>query len=336
MMTIITTAAVASIVFMGGVETFEMTTRKVRSTPTPRLRKHQHNMVRSFWASVNGREKGHHRHQRGDEMTIIIPPLSRNSVNVKNGCREVSADDYCDSDSSSGCSTIAFKQSRRRSILRMGAVLGLSTLSSTTTFRTSTSSNSYVFNVPVAAAAVTSTNAPTVNINVNPLAHTFVVGSKPKPTRENDATRFLTNARVVILFSSTGGGGAGGTADALADEVVKLSTKRKNEAGPGVTPGSVIQLPKTAIKTQNLVEQIVQECKKLSSPGDTLIVGPVPSQGIVPDGKLKADVASSLETFVGLSNGGGIVSVLLDGPTHGVVPSDSGYTISDLLWYSVP
>merc|ERR1719343_976365 len=39
------------------------------------------------------------------------------------------------------------------------------------------------------------------DVKVTPIAHTFITSSgATKPIRENDATRFFTNARVVYLF----------------------------------------------------------------------------------------------------------------------------------------
>ena len=207
-------------------------------------------------------------------------------------------------------------QESRRSVMKMGVqvALGLQQLSK--------------------VCSANAASYDTVNINVNPIAHTFVVSgpsSKPKPIRENDATRILTNARVVILFATASGDSE--KTDLLVNDVVELTTKRKEECGPGVTPGSIIRM--TATGKSNLVDSIV---KSSSSPetGDVLVFGPIPSQGITNDGKLKDDVASKLGTFVGSSKSGGIVSVLLDGPTQNVVVADGGYTISDLLWYSLP
>ena len=207
-------------------------------------------------------------------------------------------------------------QESRRSVMKMGVqiALGLQQLS------TVCSANAASYD--------------TVNINVNPIAHTFAVSgpsSKPKPIRENDATRILTNARVVILFVTANGDS--GKTDSLVNDVVELTIKRKEECGPGVTPGSVIRM--TATTKSNLVDPIVKSSSS-SETGDVLVFGPIPSQGITNDGKLKDDVASKLGTFVGSSKSGGIVSVLLDGPTQNVVVSDDGYTISDLLWYSLP
>jgi septum formation inhibitor MinC len=233
----------------------------------------------------------------------------------------------------------SFQQSRRS--LAIASIFGLTTLSTAqfTNRNISSSNKNFVAN---AATTSPSAAATTVSINVNPLAHTFAVQSssaKPKPTRENDATRFLTNARIVFLFQGNNNNNNGATAgnDQLVNEIIQLTTKRKNDAGPGVTPGSVIQLSPPSASKNNLVDTIVQSYQKLSTtPGDVLLVGPIPTQGIVADGRLKTDTATALGTFVGTSNGGGVISVLLDGPTQNFVLFDGGYPISDLLWYSIP
>lgn len=67
------------------------------------------------------------------------------------------------------------------------------------------------------------------------MAHTFVTAITKgqgvvKPTRENDFTRFLTNAKVVLLFAGDGGGSTAGE-----QEVTKLTKERKVGQGPGGT-----------------------------------------------------------------------------------------------------
>ena len=44
--------------------------------------------------------------------------------------------------------------------------------------------------------------------------------------RENDFTRFLTNAKVVLFFLGDGGGGG-------EQEVTRLTKERKESQGPG-------------------------------------------------------------------------------------------------------
>jgi len=161
-------------------------------------------------------------------------------------------------------------------------------------------------------------------IKVTPIAHTFVTTGKspsPKPIRENDATRFFTNARVVYIFDGNGDSAK------LAQEVTYLTKKRKAEQGPGVTPGNLSTLEKGIT-----VDNVVKAANELPE-GDVLLVGPIPSQGTQGDGKLLAGTASSLGTFVGGQKGGGVISVLLNGPKENLKLVESGYPASELLWY---
>ena len=178
------------------------------------------------------------------------------------------------------------------------------------------------------AAIVTSTlpqPASSADIKVTPLAHTFITSSgAAKPIRENDATRFFTNARVVYLFE-------GKNADTgLFSEVLDLTVKRKAGEGPGVTPGNV----QTSAK-YNWPEAVAKAAGGLPA-GDVLLVGPVKSGGTASDGKILAETATSLGTFVGGKTGGGVISVLLDGPREDLKLEESGYATSELLWYSLP
>jgi len=71
-----------------------------------------------------------------------------------------------------------------------------------------------------------------IDIKVTPLAHTFVTSDSKgkgiaKPVRENDFTRFLTNARVVLFFLGDSDGGGG------EREVTRLTKERKLGKGPG-------------------------------------------------------------------------------------------------------
>ena len=181
---------------------------------------------------------------------------------------------------------------------------------------------------PTTAALAATDVIATGIIKVTPIAHTFVIkgGSAPKPVRENDATRFFTNARVVYLFDGNP------IENNLAQEVTDLTTKRKAERGPGVTPGDVQILTMT---TQLNVEKIAETAKQMPE-GDVLLVGPIPSRGTATDGKILADTASTLGTFVGGKSGGGVISVLLDGPKENLKLNESGFPASELLWYSLP
>jgi hypothetical protein len=165
----------------------------------------------------------------------------------------------------------------------------------------------------------------TSSIKVTPLAHTFITSSgTAKPIRENDATRFFTNARVVYIFE-----GKGGVNPLLAKEVVDLTVKRKSECGPGVTLGTV------QIMTNGSVDAVVAEARELPD-GDVLLVGPILSGGTAVDGKILSETASSLGNFVGGKIGGGVISVLLDGPQENIKFVESGFPTSELLWYSLP
>lgn len=180
-----------------------------------------------------------------------------------------------------------------------------------------------------------------VNINVTPVAHTFITsGGSVKPLRENDATRFLTNARVVYLLE-----GSGANVN-LTSEVVVLTDKRKAEQGPGVTPGKIHVAGSKALTdyasslgmpTESLKDTTAESVAKVAATlpeGDTLLVGPVKSSGVAVDGKLVSDVAKALGVLVGGAKSGGVLSVLLDGPRKDVAIDEGGYPISTLLWYS--
>lgn len=170
-------------------------------------------------------------------------------------------------------------------------------------------------------------------IKVTAIAHTFVTTGKspsPKPIRENDATRFFTNAKVVYIFE----GSSNSDNDKLAQEVTELTRQRKAEQGPGVTPGNLVTLVPDN-KGSGIVSRVVEKAKQMSE-GDVLVVGPIPSQGTAGDGKLLASTASDLGTFVGGQKGQGVISVLLNGPKENLKLVESGFPASELLWYSLP
>jgi len=134
------------------------------------------------------------------------------------------------------------------------------------------------------------------NINVTPLVHTFLVSNegKVKPIRENDATRYLTNAKVVYLFQ-------GSSADStIVNEILNLTVKRKTEQGPGVTPGKVqamltypgfgiddnqLQSISTFVDSSISKNDVVKKVRDLTE-GDVLVVGPITSKGITENGKV--------------------------------------------------
>jgi len=164
----------------------------------------------------------------------------------------------------------------------------------------------------------------TGSFKVTPIAHTFITSSGSiKTVRENDATRYFTNARVVYLFDgkSIYGGNNNNNSNniSVAKEVIELTIKRKIDRGPGVTAGNIetMDVP-TSISTTKIVE-LVTEKAKLMSNGDVLLVGPLPSAGTTSDGKILANTASNLGIFVGGKSGGGVISVLLDGPRENLI-----------------
>lgn len=184
--------------------------------------------------------------------------------------------------------------------------------------------------------------AAAVDIKVSPLAHTFVTANgAPKPVRENDATRFFTNAKVVYLLEGKDANRK------LAGDILDLTVKRKAVEGPGVTPGKVRVLSGEKRLTDMAsglgldvtsksisVDSVVATAKAMPE-GDVLLVGPIPSAGVATDGKILADTATGLNSFVGLKTGRGVVSVLLDGPRQNLKTEDGEYQVSDILWYSV-
>jgi len=181
--------------------------------------------------------------------------------------------------------------------------------------------SSLLVEFPTSPSSPGNSIANAVDIKVTPMAHTFVTGITKgqgvvKPTRENDFTRFLTNAKVVLLF--TGDGSTGGE-----QEVTKLTKERKAGEGPGVTPGNIV------MSAANKVTSLEKEVSSLGK-GDTLIVT-IPSASFAGDRKAAADSATSLGLFLGGAKEGGVVSVLVDG-SKSVTIEESGY---DLLWYSL-
>ena len=189
-----------------------------------------------------------------------------------------------------------------------------------------------------------------IDIKVTPMAHTFITSSSgsssPKPLRENDATRYLTNAKVVYLFS--------GSSDKLPENVLKLTYERKLEAKAGVTPGTIylasmnqamidsaisLNLPsyssKDGLDLSYSSDSIASLARSLPNDGDTLLVGPIPSTGVSGDGKMVADCAKNLGLSTGGAKSGGVLSVLLDGPVQNLEMESGNYPISTILWYSI-
>ena len=213
---------------------------------------------------------------------------------------------------------------------------------------TTSVAESFLLTPPAAGAVSTDPqNNGLVAIKVTPMAHTFITssGTAAKPIRENDATRFFTNAKVVYLLQ---GKDDESKPSRLAEDILDLTVKRKAGEGPGVTPGKVRLFSSNksladvaagldvdvifSVKSE-LVASVVATAKAMAE-GDVLVVGPIPSRGVASDGKLLAETAKGLGTFVGGKTGRGVLSVLLDGPRESLQLVDNGYPISDLLWYS--
>lgn len=180
----------------------------------------------------------------------------------------------------------------------------------------------------------------TKTIKVSPLAHTFKISKGDvKPIRENDATRVLTNAKVVFMFYDNDN-----PYETLAKEIFDLTIKRKIGEGAGVTPGRVryaslggtfksttdASIPYSKISTLDDIS-----AKVTFEKGDVVFIEPIPSQGIVKDGKLLDNVAKQLNADVGGDKSGGIVSVLLNGPKapNSAKIIDGQYDAASLLWY---
>jgi hypothetical protein len=198
---------------------------------------------------------------------------------------------------------------------------------------------------PAAAAAADADVVSTGTIKVTAIAHTFVTTGKspsPKPIRENDATRFFTNARVVYLFEDNNNNNSSSDNRKLAQEVTDLTRQRKADRGPGVTPGNLKTLvPESPLKqgedgARSAVCARVVETAGNMPDGDVLLVGPIPSLGTANDGKLLAKTASGLGTFVGGQKEQGVISVLLNGPRENLKLVESGFPTSELLWYTLP
>lgn len=201
--------------------------------------------------------------------------------------------------------------------------------------------------LPVSAAA-SETGA--VKVKVTPVAHTFVASAKGvKPLRENDATRFFTNARIVVPFY--GGGFDTGKLDATFAELLNLTIKRKAEKGPGVTPGDVIfgeiagqrVTPFASAANAKMVavkdaspSSVSAAVSALSAEGDVLILSPTPTKGTAGDGKVLTAIAEAAGLEAG-ARGGQVLGLLIDGPRdpQSVLLSEGGYALQPILWYSI-
>lgn len=114
-------------------------------------------------------------------------------------------------------SSLKLKKNTRRAFLNKatGAVL---------------SSSFAPFSIPAEAADVP--DKVTQAVKVTAVAHTFIASTgkaSVKPIRENDATRFFTNARILHLFYT----GDEEKAYATTKEILDLTVKRKSAEGAG-------------------------------------------------------------------------------------------------------
>lgn len=203
--------------------------------------------------------------------------------------------------------------------------------------------------VPPVSAAASETGA--VKVKVTPVAHTFVASADKgiKPLRENDATRFFTNARIMVSFY--GGGSDTSKLDSTFAEILDLTIKRKAEKGSGVTPGDVIfgeiagqrVAPSASAANAKMVavkdtspSSVSAAVSALSAEGDVLILSPTPTKGTAGDGKVLAAIAEAAGLEAG-ARGGQVLGLLIDGPRdpQSVLLSEGGYALQPILWYSI-
>lgn len=203
-----------------------------------------------------------------------------------------------------------------------------------------------------AAAAVESSSIVTQTVKVTPVAHTFLSSTSNngktslKPLRENDATRYFTNARVVHLFYD----GDSDKAVQTARDILQLTLQRKAGQGPGVTPGKVHLLVNdimgVMVGEDDSSFTNIQGLEILKDPslkyaltnlpeGDVVFVAPKKSNGTIINGMLVEQSARTNGLNVGGSKSGGVISCLINGPKDpdSIVVLDGGYTTSTILWY---
>mmetsp|Transcript_18154 Transcript_18154/g.51963 ORF Transcript_18154/g.51963 Transcript_18154/m.51963 type:complete len:261 (-) Transcript_18154:100-882(-) len=199
--------------------------------------------------------------------------------------------------------------------------------------------------VPPSASAAADTGTTAVKVKVTPVAHTFVASADKgiKPLRENDATRFFANAKIVVPFY---GGSDPSKVDEAFAEILNLTTKRKAEKGPGVTQGGVIYgeivgqkvapsasaANKVAVKDASS-SSVASAVSALPADGDVLILSPIQSKGMAGDGKVVADIAKAANLEAG-SRGGQVLGLLIDGPQSFLL-SGGGFALQPILWYSI-
>ena len=228
-------------------------------------------------------------------------------------------------------------------------LLGSTALAYTPNSRSSISGNRRAFLSKTASAGLLLSGlvrpppSEAADIKVTAIAHTFVTSSgAAKPLRENDATRLLTNAKVVYLFTGTD------TNPSVSADILDLTAKRKEEKGPGVTPGDILVATNNpsmidAAKTLGLAVEATKDSTPTSiasaaskmSEGGVVIVGPLSSGGTAKDAMIVAETAKSLGVEVGGAKSGGVLSVLVDGPRKGLLLEEEGLPVSTVLWYSI-
>jgi len=205
----------------------------------------------------------------------------------------------------------------------------------------------------------------TQSIDVSPLAHTFILSStkgepKAKPIRENDATRILTNARVVLVFDGGNVGGDGIGSIRTVQQILDLTERRKAGQGPGVTPGKVkVIVPSTsdaiakaAVESgvgviinskvgsnpSDALKTLATDINKVLEDGDVVFLYPQLSKGTYNDGKFVQEAASTVNLPIGSAKSGGLVSILVNGPKGSSNPLkivDGGYETCTLMWYDI-
>ena len=193
--------------------------------------------------------------------------------------------------------------------------------------------------VPVAHADTAAATA-TALVKVTPLAHTFVVSSgKVKPIRENDVTRIIANARIVVSFRGSSSDDPDPPAPLSSfGAVVDLVEKRKTAQGAGVTPGTVTILTTVAGASSQPSPASIAEAASALPEGCALVVPPTKSGGTAADGRFLEQVAKAAGGLeVGGSRGGGVLGVLLNGPRdpYPIYVAEGGYEAPTVLWYDL-
>uniref|UniRef100_A0A7S3PXI4 Uncharacterized protein n=1 Tax=Chaetoceros debilis TaxID=122233 RepID=A0A7S3PXI4_9STRA len=191
----------------------------------------------------------------------------------------------------------------------------------------------------------------TVNqvIKVSPISHTFVssfpAGKAPsiKPLRENDSTRFFTNAKVAYIFYD----GDDTKAMTTTKTILDLTVKRKKGEGAGVTPGTAHYLPD---ENQDFDFSDVDGLSMLAAgkgdlkgilaslpAGDVVLLAPQKSKGTIGNGKIVQETGDVCGLEVSGGRGGGVISILLNGPRdpETVAVVDGGYPTSTIHWYDI-